>query len=228
MQKSKFSFKFRRHMKNYYPKDKIDYNVIEKRSKLPEKKIKSLMKFPRDYFDGKRQYGYGGYYYNKKYFRKLVRHFIKFYKLKPKDKILDIGCAKGFTLFEFKHLMPSLDIYGVDISKYAIKNAKKEVKQNLKCLNCTKLPYEDNYFDFVFSLSTIHNLSVPAIKQALTEMIRVSKKKYFLYVKAFHNLKQKKDMTNWNIVSKTCLSEKDWITILQNKNYNGDIEWSKF
>ena len=49
---------------------------------------------------------------------------IKKYSLNEKSKILDIGCGKGFLIYELQKLTKSSEIYGCDNSPYAIKNAK--------------------------------------------------------------------------------------------------------
>ncbi len=93
-----------------YPKS-TNRNVIKSnRNKVKTKIKKKLMKFGREYFDGKRIHGYGGYYYNKKFFRKITEEIIRHYKLSDGCKILDIGCAKGFMMYEFRQFLPNAEI----------------------------------------------------------------------------------------------------------------------
>ena len=96
-----------------------------------------------------------GFYYNKKYWSGVVIDFIKKYKLNNNSKILDVGCGKGFMIYDFKKKIPKAEIRGLDISRYAIKNSKKEIKKFLDVGCCTKLPYQNNYFDLVISINTI-------------------------------------------------------------------------
>ena len=84
----------------------------------------------KNFFDGDRKYGYGGFQYNKKYWSKVVLTLKILHKLNSKSKILDIGCAKGFMLYDFKSVLKSTNIYGIDISEYAI-NSLKDVRQNI-------------------------------------------------------------------------------------------------
>ena len=141
-----------------YPTNKKRLKVSDQRVKVSLRKRKELQKFNKEYFDGERKYGYGGYYYDKKFFRKVVKEIIKHYKLNNNSRILDIGCAKGFMLYEFKYFLPKCKITGVDISKYAKKHSKKGIKKFIKIASCDKLPLKSNYYDFIISISTIHNL----------------------------------------------------------------------
>ena len=53
---------------------------------------------------------------------------LRHYELVSGDRILDIGCGKAFLLYEFPQIVLGIKIHGVDVSKYAIENAKPEVK----------------------------------------------------------------------------------------------------
>ena len=210
-----------------YPKSKRN-NISNKRIKVSEKMRKKLQKFPKEYFDGDRTFGYGGYKYNPKFFDKIVKKMIKHYNLKKRSKILDVGCAKGFMLYDFKKNIPNSKIRGIDISKYCKENAHPKVKRYITVGNCKKLLFNDNSFDLVVSISTIHNLEEKYIKQALSEIMRVSKGNIFLRVKAHKNHKQKKIIDNWNLVAKSNLSEKKWLKLFKEIKFKGDYSFSKF
>lgn len=128
--------------------------------------------FGREYFDGDRLYGYGGYYYNERFWKAMVSCFRDHYRLEDNASVLDVGCAKGFMLHDFKELMPNLTVAGIDISAYAIEHAIESVRPFLGMGNAKKLPYEDNSFDLVISINTIHNLALEECKQALAEIQR--------------------------------------------------------
>ena len=141
-----------------YLKSKNIKLISSFRIKINSKVKKKLMRFGKEYFDGNRIHGYGGYNYNKKFFRKITNEIIKHYKLSNKCKILDIGCAKGFMMYEFRRFLPNAEILGLDIRKYCKIKALKSEKKFIKVASCDKLPFKDNYFDFVISNNTIHNL----------------------------------------------------------------------
>ena len=211
----------------YYPKSNRK-NISNLRVKVSSKLRKKLQKFPKEYFDGKRSHGYGGYYYNPKYFKKIVKAMIRHYKLNNKSKILDIGCAKGFMMYEFKKALPGCEIKGIDISAYCKKKAIKKIKKFIKIGTCEKLPYPNKYFDFVVSISTIHNVKKSAIIESLKEIVRVSKRNSFIRVKAYKNLKEKKFIDEWNLVAKSNLSISEWKNLFKQTKYEGDFDFSNF
>src|SRR5512140_3181115 len=104
-----------------YPRSK---RPIEERGRLiTEDHRKAARKFGVEYFDGDRLSGYGGYRYHPRFWQATVRRFRDHYQLKEDSRLLDVGCAKGFMLHDFKELMPSLQIAGIDVSPYAIENS---------------------------------------------------------------------------------------------------------
>lgn len=202
--------------------------VVNKRVKVDLKTRKILQKFGKEYFDGKRDHGYGGYYYNKKYFYKIAKELVKHYNLDNNSKILDIGCAKGFLMHDLKNLLPKATIYGIDISTYCKKNAMVDQKKYIKVACSSKLPFKNNYFDLVISISTIHNLNKAGIIKSLKEIVRVKKKNSFIRVKGYKNLQEKKFIDNWNVVAKSNLSVLEWKKLFKYTNYDGDFDFSNF
>ena len=208
-----------------YPKSKRNLNS---RARLKTKKIQFIArKFGKEYFDGKRDYGYGGFNYHRKFWTQVVKDIKKKYKLNNNSKILDVGCAKGFLIYDLKKILPKAEILGIDISRYAIKNCKKEVKKFLKLGDARDLKFKDNYFDLVISINTIHNLNKIGCAKALKEMNRVTRKNAFITVDAYKNPKEKNRMYKWNLTAKTILSEKNWIKFFKKNNYNYDYYWFK-
>jgi ubiquinone/menaquinone biosynthesis C-methylase UbiE len=153
---------------------------------------------------------------------------ISYYKLNNKSKILDIGCAKGFMMYEFKKALPGCEIKGIDISAYCKKKAIKKIKKFIKIGTCEKLPYPNKYFDFVVSISTIHNVKKSGIIESLKEIVRVSKRNSFIRVKAYKNLKEKKFIDEWNVVAKSNLSISEWKNLFKQTKYEGDFDFSNF
>lgn len=209
-------------LKNY-PKAKRNLNQRLKSKTSKDRKI--ARKFEKDFFDGDRKHGYGGFYYNPKFWKKVIPDFKKHWHLDKNSSILDVGCGKGFMLYDLKKKIPGLKINGIDVSKYAIKNSKKEVKKYLKVANAKKLPFKDKSFDVVVSINTVHNLPLKECKKAILEIQRVSKKNCFITVDAYRNIKQKKRMYAWNLTAKTILSVSNWKKLFKEIGYRGEYYW---
>ena len=209
-------------LKNY-PKSKRN---LETRSfeKTPEV-VKLARQFGKEFFDGERKYGYGGLSYNSKYWTEVVKDFVNYYKLKSGAKILDVGCAKGFMLFDLKRQFPKIEVTGIDISKYAIDNSHPKIKKFLKIGDAKKIDFEDNYFDLVISINTVHNLDIDDCKKSIKEISRVSKRHSFLTVDAFNNEEEKKRMYMWNLTAKTIMSVEEWKKTFKEIGYNGNYFW---
>ena len=141
------------------------------------------------------------------------------------SKILDVGCAKGFMLNDFKKAIPGITVAGVDISRYAISNSHSKIKKYLRVANAKKLPFLDNSFDAVISINTIHNLNRKECAQAIKEISRVSKKHSFITVDAYITKKEKKKMYDWNLTAKTIMSVKNWKKFFKLQKYSGEYFW---
>ena len=202
-------------------------NISARVQSKTEKDREIARKFDKEFFDGDRNHGYGGYNYNEKYWSNVVRDFIEYYNLQDGNKVLDIGCGKGFMLYDFQKTNPKLDLKGVDISNYAIQNGKIEVKELLKVENAKKLSFNDKCFDLVISINTIHNLDYENCKKAIREMERVSKKYKFLMVDAYSNEKEKELIHSWNLTAKTILHTEEWKKLFLEVEYTGDFFWFK-
>jgi SAM-dependent methyltransferase len=178
-------------------------------------------KWGKDYWDGERKYGYGGYHYDGRWLplaTKMAKHF----DLKDGDKVLDIGCGKAFLLYELTQVVPGLKVHGLDISEYGLAQAKEEISAHLKLGDCVSLPWEDNSFDFVFSINTFHNLEIYSLEKALKEMQRVSKSKAWLCVESYRNEVEKANLLYWQITCMSFYSTVEWNWIYKMWGYKGD------
>lgn len=189
------------------------------------KLLEIARQFGKEYFDGDRLYGYGGYYYDPRFWTKTVKRFKDHYKLQANAAVLDVGCAKGFMLYDFKKLMPEMQIAGIDISQYALDHAKSELKQFLKVGNAKKLPYPDRSFDLVISINTIDHLPLEDCRQAIREIQRVTKKDAFISVHAWRNDKEREKLLKWNVTAQTCMHVNEWVKLFREVGYTGDYYW---
>lgn len=177
------------------------------------------------FFDGLRSQGYGGFNYDPRFWTPVVPDFQKEYGLKSGMKILDVGCAKGFMLYDFEQLIPGVQTTGLDISEYAIQNAHPGVVGKLIVGNAKELPFDDNEFDLVVAINTIHNLELDECAQALREIERVSKGNSFVVLDAYRTEEEKERMFAWNLTGKTILSVDSWREFFEENGYTGDYFW---
>ncbi|WP_085442571.1 class I SAM-dependent methyltransferase [Magnetofaba australis] len=180
-----------------------------------------------DYWDGERQYGYGGYKYDGRWLV-LADKLAKQYNLQPGDKILDVGCGKGFLMHEFTRAVPGVEVQGLDISSYAIEHAKEEVKPFLVEGNATSLPFPDDHFDLVVSITTLHNLRLPELHQAVKEIQRVGKKHRFISVESYRNEAEKVNLLYWQLTCESFFTPEEWVWIYQQCGYEGDWDFIFF
>jgi SAM-dependent methyltransferase len=151
-----------------YPKSKRD-NLLEVRVAVSEEDRLIAQQFGKDYFDGPRSLGLGGYTYKPDFFSPVVADMIEYYDLTSESSILDVGCAKGFMMHDFKVALPGIYVAGIDISEYCIQNAMPSVAPFIQRASCDDLPYNDKSFDLVIAIATIHNLNIDGVKKSLKE-----------------------------------------------------------
>jgi len=206
-----------------YPK--AERNLPDRLENKSEEIRNIARKFDFEYFDGDRNYGYGGFTYNPKYWSGVVQDLIKEYELTSESTVLDVGCAKGFFLYDLKLAVPGIEISGIDISEYAIKNALQDVAEYLSVGNATQLNFPDSSFDLVISINTIHNLSKEDCMIALGEIERVSKSHSFITVDAYRNMEEQARMEAWNLTALTMMSDVEWKKFFEEAGYTGDFYW---
>ena len=182
-------------------------------------------KFGKEFFDGTRDTGYGGFTYNPKFWSEVVKTFQNYWNLNKDSKLLDVGCAKGFMLYDFHKLIPGINFKGIDISEYAIKNSISHVKHNLLVADAAKLPFNNAEFDYSISINTVHNLEIDQCINALKEIDRVSRLGSFITVDAYRTDEEKKRMYQWNLTAKTIMSVNEWKSLFKKINFKGDFYW---
>jgi ubiquinone/menaquinone biosynthesis C-methylase UbiE len=104
---------------------------------------------------------------------KKVELIKKHLKLKVSDKLLDVGCGTGLTTEPW-----NCKRYGVDPAPKLLEKAKCKDSIEYKLAPAENIPYEDNYFDVVISVTAIQNFQ--DIEKGLSEIKRVGKGKFVL------------------------------------------------
>jgi len=183
--------------------------------------------YGKDYWDGSRRHGYGGYNYDGRW-EVVAKKLIELYHLPSNAKILDVGCGKAHLLYELKKILPQATVVGMDLSAYGIENAKEEVRPFLRTYRAQDpYPFGDKEFDLVISITTLHNLRVYDLKTALKEVERVGKKKY-LCVESYRNEKELFNLQCWALTCEAFFSTEEWIWLFQEFGYTGDYEFIYF
>lgn len=210
-----------------YPKTK---RIQEDRASDPieiERNREIARKFGREFFDGTRETGYGGYTYNPKYWRETVHVFMEHYQLDIGSRVLDVGAGRGFMLYDLVDQYPDIEAVGIDISDYAISTCKEEVSHLLEVGTADNIHYPDNYFDLVISINTIHNLPPDRCAVAVQEIERVSRGKSYITVDAWSNEEEEARMKAWNLTALTMMSTEEWAQFFCDNGYTGDYYWFK-
>lgn len=199
---------------------KRDY--LKRVNEYPKSEAAKLAKkFDFDYWDGDRKTGYGGFRYDGRWAavaEKIAAH----YQLKAGHTVLDIGCGKGFLLYDLMQTVPGLQVVGLDISQYAIDHAKEEVKPFLKQGNAAKLPFPDHSFDLILSINTLHNLYCYELDTALREIERVGKNNKYIVVESYRNEEEKANLLYWQLTCESFCTPKEWEWWFKHTGYKGD------
>ena len=206
-----------------YPKAKR--NVEARGQEKTDKDRAIARKFGKEFFDGDRSHGYGGFSYNPRFWSPVIPTLKEYFSLSSESSLLDVGCAKGFMLHDIVEGIPKITVKGIDVSEYAITNSMEDIKPHIQVADARELPFEDNSFDVVISINTIHNLEKNELAKALQEIERVSRGKSFITVDAYNSDEEKERMYAWNLTAKTIMSVDEWVAFFNDVGYTGDYFW---
>jgi len=188
---------------------------------------KKAKEWDYDYWDGDRRICYGGYNYDGRW-KKVAEVMVNHYGLKSGDKVLDVGCGKGFLLYDFTQVVPGIEVAGIDISRYAINNAKQEIKPALKVAHAAELPFEDNSFDLIFSINTLHNLYCYELENALKEIERVGRRYKYICVESYRTEEEKVNLLYWQVTCEMFCTPEEWEWWFDLCGYSGDHSFIYF
>ncbi len=199
--------------------------------RMVDDKVHCMLKakeYEADYWDGDRRYGYGGYKFIPGRWKPVAEALIENYDLTNDSSVLDVGCGKGFLLYEMKKLLPGLKVAGFDISKHGLENAKVEIKDTLFIHRAQDpYPYQDNEFDLVISLGCIHNLRVFELETALKEIERVGRQGYIM-MESYRNEQELFNVQCWALTCESFFDHEEWPWIYNHFGYSGDYEFIYF
>jgi ubiquinone/menaquinone biosynthesis C-methylase UbiE len=199
---------------------------IEKRheAQTPEN-IAVARQYGREYFDGPREQGYGGYRYDGRWLP-IAEDIVRQFGLKPGDRVLDVGCAKGFLVKDLIKVCPGLEAFGLDISEYALMNCEAEAIGRLHLGSADSLPFPDNSFATVVSINTIHNFDRSGVVRAVREIERLAPGRGFIQVDSYHTPAQREIFMSWVLTAKFHDYPKGWIEVFAEAGYTGAYYWT--
>jgi SAM-dependent methyltransferase len=206
-----------------YPRTRRD--VSQRGETKTEEDRAIARRFGREFFDGDRRHGYGGYRYHPRFWQPVIPAFRDRYGLTASSRVLDVGCAKGFMLYDMTLLIPGIGVAGLDVSSYAVADAVESLRPNLLVGDARALPFADHSFDLVISITTVHNLEREDCAQALREIQRVGRGASFITVDAYRSEAEKDAMLSWNLTARTVMHADQWKAFFSQVGFTGDYYW---
>lgn len=206
-----------------YPRAKR--NIEKRNSAQSDENIRIAREYGRDYFDGTRDTGYGGYRYDGRWLP-IAEDMVAHWGLKPGDRVLDVGCAKGFLVKDLMKACPGLEVFGLDISEYALMHCEPEVVGRLHLGNCVKMPFPDNSFAAVIAINVVHNLDHDACVTAVREIERLAPGHGYIQVDSYRTPAERELFLSWVLTAKTHHDPAGWYQLFTKAGYTGDYYWT--
>jgi ubiquinone/menaquinone biosynthesis C-methylase UbiE len=205
------------------PKTKRD---IQKRHEAQSaENIAISRQYGEAYFDGPREVGYGGYRYDGRWIP-VAKDFVRHFNLKPGDRVLDVGCAKGFLVKDLMKVCPGLEAFGLDISEYALLRCEPEVVGRLHLGSADRMPFPDGSFSAVISINTVHNFERKDAIRAVREIERLAPGRGFIQVDSYRTPEQRELFLSWVLTAKFHDYPDGWLRLFQEAGYTGDWYWT--
>jgi SAM-dependent methyltransferase len=189
----------------------------------PEKR-KDFVAYGRHYYDDADYgVGYGGYRYDGRYAESAER-MVAHYGLASGSSILEMGCAKGFILFEF--FKRGMKVAGIDLSAYAVENAVREVRPFIVNGSCTSLPWPSDSFDLVYCKETLPHLTKEQVTEAVAEAKRVCRNdNIFLEIQVGNDEEAQRLIRAWDETHRTVQSTDWWRSFLRDLDFRGQVNF---
>lgn len=198
-------------------------NVGARQSAKTDEHIRVSREYGETYFDGPREYGYGGYRYDGRW-QPVARDIVDYFNLKPGDRVLDVGCAKGFLVKDLLAL--GIDAYGIDVSRYALLHCEPEAIGRLHLGSAESLPFPDRSFAAVLAINTIHNLPRDLCVRAVAEIERLAPGMGFIQVDSYRTPEEKAVFESWVLTAKFHDYPDQWIKLFAEGGYSGAYYWT--
>jgi ubiquinone/menaquinone biosynthesis C-methylase UbiE len=206
-----------------YPRSKR--NIEKRTSAQSSENIRIARNYGREYFDGARDTGYGGYRYDGRWVP-IAEDMVAHWRLEPGDRVLDVGCAKGFLVKDLMKVCPGLEVFGLDISEYALLQCEPEVVGRLHLGNCVRMPFPDNSFAAVIAVNVVHNLERPECITAVREIERLAPGRGYIQVDSYRTPEERELFLSWVLTAKTHYDPRGWAALFAEAGYTGAYSWT--
>jgi cyclopropane fatty-acyl-phospholipid synthase-like methyltransferase len=206
-----------------YPKARR--NIEKRTSAQSAQNIEIARQYGREYFDGARDTGYGGYRYDGRWVA-IAEDMVEHWGLKSGDRVLDVGCAKGFLVKDLMKVCPGIEVFGLDISEYALLNCEPEVIGRLHLGNCTRMPFANKSFSAVVAINVVHNLEREECVQAVREIERLAPGRGYIQVDSYRTPREEEIFLSWVLTAKTHYDPNGWRRLFSDAGFTGDYSWT--
>lgn len=206
-----------------YPRSKR--NIQKRHGAQGAENIRIAREYGREYFDGSRDTGYGGYRYDGRWVP-IAEDIVAHFGLRAGHRVLDVGCAKGFLVKDLLRVCPGLEAFGLDISEYALLNCEPDVVGRLHLGNCSRMPFPDGAFDAVIAINTVHNLERAECILAVREIERLAPGRGYIQVDSYRTPEERELFLSWVLTAKTHYDPDGWRRLFEEAGYTGDHYWT--
>lgn len=200
-------------------------NIQKRHEAQTPENIAISRQYGEAYFDGPREVGYGGYRYDGRWIP-IAEDFVRHFNLKAGDRVLDVGCAKGFLVKDLMKVCPGLEAFGLDISEYALMHCEPEVVGRLHLGSADRLPFPDGSFSAVISINTIHNFERHDAIGAVKEIQRLAPGRGFIQVDSYRTPEQRELFLTWVLTAKFHDYPQGWVKLFGEGGFTGDYYWT--
>lgn len=202
-----------------YPHAKVK-RVVGENYRTIENRL-SAWRLDHEYYDGRRENGYGGFVYDGRW-AAMLPALVRRYGITASSRVLEVGCKKGFFLHDLKEALPGITVRGIENHPYPLAHCMDSVKGELSLAAYEHLPFDDNSFDFVMAYAAIYMLNLGGVVQALREIERVSKGKSYVTLGAYKTMADRERLAQWTLIGTTILREDEWLQVFATAGYSGD------